>query len=96
MSSAQARSAVVSVRTPGVLPTGMLARRARGDVDVVEPDGEVADDLELRAGAVEELVVDPIREQGQDAVAALDRAEEDVARRRQLVLPDRRRPSRPR
>ena len=64
------------------------ALRARRDVDVVEPDREVADDLELRPGPVEELVVDAVGEQRQDAVAALDRAEEGVARRRQLVLPD--------
>ena len=49
MSSAQARSAVVSVRTPGVLPTATPRRVHAGDVDVVEADRVVADDLELRA-----------------------------------------------
>ena len=36
-----------------------------GDIDVVEADGVVADDLELRPGRVEELVVDPVGEQRQ-------------------------------
>ena len=53
---------------------GCRARVHAGDVDVVEADREVADDLELRPGPVEELVVDPVGEQRQDAVAALDRA----------------------
>ena len=88
ISSAQARSAVVSVRTPGVLPTGDAAPRARGHVDVVEADGVVADDPELRPGRVEELVVDPVGQQRQDAIAAGDAAQELVARRRQLVRPD--------
>jgi hypothetical protein len=46
MSSAKARSAVVSVRTPGVLPAGCRVG-ARVDVDVVEADREVAHDLQL-------------------------------------------------
>ena len=61
---------------------------ARRDVDVVEADGVVADDLELRPGGVEELVVDPVREQRQDAVAPGDPPQQLVPRRRQLVLPD--------
>ena len=75
---------------------GDAAPRARGDVDVVEADRVVADDPELRPGRVEELVVDPVGQQVSDAVAAGDPAQELVARRRQLVLPDvqRRRPPR--
>src|SRR5258705_715623 len=64
------------------------ARGAGWDVDVVEADREVADDLQLRAGAVEELVVDVVGEERQDAFAAFDRAQQRVARGWELVLPD--------
>ena len=72
ISSANARSAVVSVSTPGVLPTGTPRRVQAGDVDVVEADREVADDLELRPGRVQQLVVHPVGQQRQHAVHARD------------------------
>src|SRR6185436_7909970 len=67
---------------------GNAALRAGGDVDVVVADREVAHDLELRAGTIEELVIDAVREERQDAVAALDGLEERIAGRWQVVLPD--------
>src|SRR5688572_12991731 len=54
------------------VPRGDAAASERGDVDVVEADGEVADHLQLRAGGVEQLVVDPIGEEAQEAVDAGD------------------------
>ena len=72
----------------GRVADGDAARRARSHVDVVEPDREVAHDLELRPRPIEELVVDAVGQERQDAVAALDGLEELLARRRQLVLPD--------
>ena len=48
-SSAKARSAVVSVRTPGVWPTGMPRARRGGEVDVVEPHRAARDDAQPRA-----------------------------------------------
>ena len=57
-------------------------------VDVVEADRVVRDDLEPGARGVEQLVVDPVGQQRQDAVAAGHGAQELVARRRELVLPD--------
>ena len=56
------------------VPDGDAARGAGRDIDVVEADGVVADDAKARPGRVEERVVDPVGEQGQDAVAAGDRA----------------------
>ena len=73
---------------PRRVPDRHPAGRRLGHDDVVEADGVVAHDLELRPGAVEELRVDPVGEQREDAVHALDRAEQDVARRRQVVRPD--------
>ena len=46
-----------------MLPTATPRRGAGRDVDVVEADRVVGDDLELRPGRVEELVVDPVGEQ---------------------------------
>ena len=71
-----------------MLPTATPRARAGGDVDVVEADRVVADDLELRPGRVEELVVDPVGQQRQDPVAARDASQQLVARRRQLVRPE--------
>ena len=47
-------------------------RRARRDVDVVVADGDVGDDLQLRAGGVEEGVVDLRRQQRQYRVGTRD------------------------
>ena len=49
------------------------ARRAGGHVDVVVAHGDVRDDAQLRAGGVEEGVVDPVVEQRDDGVRARDR-----------------------
>lgn len=46
------------------------AARAGVEVDVVVADGEVGDDLQLRPGAVEERVVDPVAEVREEAVGA--------------------------
>ena len=64
------------------------APRAGGDVDVVEADRVVAHDPQPGPGRVEELVVDPVGQQRQHAVAAGDPTQQLVARRRQVVLPD--------
>ena len=64
------------------------APRARRDVDVVEADRVVRNDLQPGPGRVQELVVDPVREERQHAVAAGDPAQQFGARRRQLVLPN--------
>ena len=58
------------------------------DVDVVVADGEVADDAKLRAGRIEELGVDRLGQERQDAVAPDDSAEEFLARRGKTVLPE--------
>ena len=87
MSSVQARSAVVSVRTPGVLPTGDPPPRAGRHVDVVEPDRVVGDDPQAGTRRVEQLVVDAVGEQREEAIHAGDPPQQLVARRRQLVLP---------
>ena len=73
---------------PGRVAHGHAAAGAGGHVDVVVAHGEVGDDPQLRPGRLEELVVDAVGEQGQEAVDAADPVQEDVARRRQLVLPD--------
>ena len=72
----------------GRIPDRDAPPRACRHVDVVETDGEVRDDLELRAGAIEEFVVDPVREQGQDPFTTLDRPQEFIARRWQFLVPD--------
>src|SRR5439155_18169429 len=62
---------------------------ARRDVDVVEADRVVADHAELRTGRVEQLVVDTVGEEREDAVAARNGVEQLGAWRRKLVGPDR-------
>ncbi len=64
------------------------ATRARGDIDVVVADREVADDLELRPGGVQQLVVDPVGQQCQQPVHTGHAAEQLVAWRRQDTVPD--------
>ena len=58
------------------------------DVDVVVADGVVADHPELWTGRVQQLLVDAIGEQGQDAVAAGHPAEQLIPRRRAVIGPD--------
>ena len=57
-------------------------------VDVVVADAEVRDDPQLRPGGVEELVVHAVREQREQPVDPGDPAEQGLARRRQLLLPE--------
>ena len=57
--SATARSAVLSVRTSGVLPTGMPRARRRLDVDVVDADRVVGDRPQPRR-RVDQLGVDAV------------------------------------
>ena len=63
------------------------ARRLR-DVDIVEADGDLADDLELRPRGVHQLRVHPVRKQAEQAIDALDPLQEHVARRGHLVFPE--------
>ena len=72
-----------------MLPTGMPRFVQAATSMLSNPTAKLLTTLSCGPAAVEELVVDAVREQRQDAVAALDRAQEVVARRRQLVLPDR-------
>ena len=52
-----------------------------------KPTAKLLDDLQLRPGGVEQLVVDRIGEEREQAVLAGGAAEQLVARRRQLVRP---------
>ena len=60
----------------------------RRDVDVVEADREVAHHLELRPRGVEQLVVDPVGEEREQAFDPTHPAQKLVARWRQLVVPE--------
>src|SRR6202012_2175348 len=53
---------------------------AGGEVDVVEADGDVAEAAQLRAGGIDELVVDAVVEHRHDDVGAGDESEEILAR----------------
>ena len=77
-------SAVASVSTPGVFVTMHAARGAGRHVDVVVADGDVRDDAQLRAGGVEERVVDAVVEQRHDGVGAGDRRVQLVGRERRV------------
>ena len=59
-----------------------------GHVDVVVANGVVADDEQPGSRPVEQLVVDPVREQGQDSGTALDRGQQLGPARRQVAVPD--------
>ncbi len=71
--SAIAMSAVASVSTPGVFVTITPRARAGGDVDVVVAHGDVRDDAQLRAGGVQERLVDAVVEQRDHGVCPRDR-----------------------
>jgi hypothetical protein len=73
---------------PWCVPDRDAPTSAGGHVDVVEADRVVRDDLELRPRPIEELVVDPVGEERQDAVAALDRVQQLRSGRGQVGLPD--------
>ena len=84
--SANAVSAVVSVNTSGVLVASTPAGGARVDVDVVEPDGVVRDDLQLRPGGGEQLRIDALGEHRDQRVATGHDPQEFIARDAELVL----------
>ena len=84
--SATARSAVVSVSTPGVLPTGMPARGGRLEVDVVHADGVVRDRPQPRR-RLDQLGVDRVGEQRQQPLELGRAREQLVPARRQLLGP---------
>ena len=65
-SSPNARSAVVSTRTPGVCPTGMPRERAAVEIDVIDADGAARDGAQARTRG-EQRRVDPVRQQAQAA-----------------------------
>ena len=67
--SRNARSAVVSSSTPGVLHTAMPCAAAARDVDVVVADRDVRDDAQPAGAAPAQHVgVDPVGEQRDDRV----------------------------
>jgi hypothetical protein len=67
---------------------GNAAGRAGRHIDVVEADREVGDDFEAGTRPIQELIVNALGKQGQDAVATLDGPKELVSRRLHLLLPD--------
>ena len=67
--SAHVKSATDSVSTSGVLVTTMPRDARVGDVDVVVADGDVRDDLQLRAG-VDHRLVDLLGEHAHERVLA--------------------------
>ena len=86
--SAIVRSAVASSSTPGVLVTTTPRALGRLDVDVVVADRDVGDAAQLRPGGVEQLLVDPVAQQGEDRVGPGDQLEQLGARGRRLPLVD--------
>jgi hypothetical protein len=54
------------------------------EVDVVVADGDVGDAAQAGAGGVEELVVDPVAQQGEDGVGSGDERQQLRARQRRL------------
>ncbi len=83
-SSAIARSAVASVSTSGVTPTGMPRAARRRQVDVVAADREVRDRAQLRR-SVEQRRVDALGEQAQQAVGGREARGELRGGRRQVA-----------
>ena len=81
-------SAVVSVRTPGGVADRDPARGAGGEIDVVDPDRHLGDDAQLRSGGVQQVGVDAVGDQADDAVNARDLCQQRFARGRRVVGPD--------
>ena len=81
-------SAVASVSTSGVFDDDDPAPLALLEIDVVEADGVVRDDAELRPGGVEQLGVDAVGQHRHEAVAARRAREQVLARRWQLLVVD--------
>ena len=81
-------SAVASVSTSGVFDTTIPRRSHSVEVDVVEADGVVRDDAELRTGGIEQLRVHAVGQHRHEAVAARRARKKLRARRRQLLVVD--------
>ena len=81
------RSAVASVRTSGVTPTGMRALVGGLDVDVVEANGVVGNDFEL-GRRVEGSGVDVLGQHAQQAVGVGETVAELGGVGRQVAGPD--------
>ena len=64
-----------------------VALRAGRDVDVVVPDGNVGDALQLRAGCVQQLAIDLLGEQGDECVSTLHARQQLGARDRVRLFP---------
>ena len=79
---------MVSVSTPGVLPT-TIPRCARGiHVDVVVADRHLADHFEIGSGGVHQCAVDAVGEHTEQAIDAAHALAQGFVGRRQLILPD--------
>ena len=66
---------------------GNAAPRGGGDVDVVEPNGYLADDFELRPDRVHEIAVYLVGEKAEDAVDTPTLFQKNLRRRGKLVRP---------
>ena len=70
---------MVSVRTPGVLPSGDPALAGGFHVDIVVADRHLADDFEARSGGVHQLAVDAVGQHTQQAIDAAHALAEHLA-----------------
>ena len=86
-SSANVRSAVASVSTSGVLPTGMPRRVARLEVDVVVADGVVGDRFQIGELA-DQAFVDAVGEETQQSLGVLGLVRQLARAWGEALLPD--------
>ena len=87
--SAKARSAVVSVSTPGVLPTGIPRRRRLGEVDVVGRRPRRFAIARRLGAVVEQLGVDPVGQQAEQPLGvAASRSSSSSRGGGSVALPD--------
>ena len=86
--SAIVRSAVASSSTPGRVGDDDPPPRRRLDVDVVVADGDVGDAAQPRPRGLEQLLVDPVVQQGQDRVGPGHELEQVLPRDRLGALVD--------
>ena len=82
-----ARSAVVSVRTPGVLPTAMFAFPTRRHVYVVHANRHLTDHAQLRR-IIQQFAVNFIRQQAQQSVHIPNFLHQHVTRNRPIFQPN--------
>ena len=83
--SASATSAVSSVRTPGVLVT-VIPRPRRGQVDMVDPGAERGNQLQLVAGRVDQVGIDPVGNGWNENIGLLDDSAQLFVRHRHIGL----------